>query len=176
MDWVALSLMTPLNLGGGAGSWLPGIVVVALGEPGVPVVCCAIAGVPAGHHGCKESQPSEHHDPTDHHGSLLSQLASITEPSLLRRLATRHSPFRCVTYLRTRVCRYWQTCLRMEQGRGPVWVTIRIVVHRAYVSSGQSADITCVWSCQARYGMTMASAVASPISLAVSSATASAAI
>src|SRR6516225_10930240 len=35
--------MTPSNLGGGAGSWVPGIVVVALGEPGVPVVCCARA-------------------------------------------------------------------------------------------------------------------------------------
>jgi hypothetical protein len=38
--------MTPPNLGGGAGSWLPGIVVVALGEPGVPVVCCAAVGSP----------------------------------------------------------------------------------------------------------------------------------
>jgi hypothetical protein len=40
----AFSLMTPPNLGGGAGSWLPGIVVVALGEPGVPYTCCAEAG------------------------------------------------------------------------------------------------------------------------------------
>jgi hypothetical protein len=38
--------MTPPNLGGGAGSWLPGIVVVALGEPGVPVICCAAVGSP----------------------------------------------------------------------------------------------------------------------------------
>jgi hypothetical protein len=30
---LALSLMTPPNAGGGRGSWLPGIVVVALGEP-----------------------------------------------------------------------------------------------------------------------------------------------
>src|SRR6516162_4865970 len=46
LDWVVLSLMTPPNLGGGAGSWLPGIVVVALGEPGVPVICCARAAPP----------------------------------------------------------------------------------------------------------------------------------
>jgi hypothetical protein len=38
--------MTPPNSGGGAGSWLPGIVVVALGEPGVPVICCASVGSP----------------------------------------------------------------------------------------------------------------------------------
>jgi len=30
-------LMTPPNLGAGGGSWLPGIVVVALGEPSWPV-------------------------------------------------------------------------------------------------------------------------------------------
>jgi hypothetical protein len=34
----------PRNGCGGGGSWLPGIVVVASGEPGAPVVCCAIAG------------------------------------------------------------------------------------------------------------------------------------
>src|ERR1035438_6546335 len=37
-DWRALSLMTPSNFGSGAGNCLPLIVVVALGEPGVPVV------------------------------------------------------------------------------------------------------------------------------------------
>src|SRR6476660_9933686 len=34
----AVSLMTPPNAGSGGGSSLPSIVVVALGEPGVPVV------------------------------------------------------------------------------------------------------------------------------------------
>jgi hypothetical protein len=39
-----LSLITPPNCGAGAGSSLPLIVVVALGDPGVPVVCiCAFA-------------------------------------------------------------------------------------------------------------------------------------
>jgi hypothetical protein len=45
-------------LGGGAGSWLPGIVVVALGEPGVPVVCCAIAGVPAAITAARKASPA----------------------------------------------------------------------------------------------------------------------
>src|ERR1700746_238292 len=40
----ALSLITPPNLGSGGGSCFPSIVVVALGEPGVPVVwICARA-------------------------------------------------------------------------------------------------------------------------------------
>src|SRR3954451_20057056 len=40
---LALSLMTPPNFGGGGGSCLPSIVTVALGEPGVPLICWAIA-------------------------------------------------------------------------------------------------------------------------------------
>jgi hypothetical protein len=39
----ALSLITPPNFGAGAGSCFPSMVVVALGEPNVPVVCCARA-------------------------------------------------------------------------------------------------------------------------------------
>jgi hypothetical protein len=39
-----VSLMTPPNFGSGAGSWFPGIVVVAPGDPGTPVVCCACTG------------------------------------------------------------------------------------------------------------------------------------
>src|SRR5215472_12555866 len=43
-DWSALSLITPPNFGSGAGSCFPLIVVVAPGEPGVPVVwICALA-------------------------------------------------------------------------------------------------------------------------------------
>src|SRR6266478_838972 len=38
---VASCLMTPPNGGGGAGSWLPSMVVVALGEPKTPVTCGA---------------------------------------------------------------------------------------------------------------------------------------
>src|SRR2546429_452436 len=41
---LALSLITPPNFGGGGGSCFPSIVVVALGEPGTPVTCCAAAG------------------------------------------------------------------------------------------------------------------------------------
>src|SRR5215469_6968630 len=43
LDCMALSLITPPNFGSGAGSCLPLMVVVAPGEPGVPVVwiCCA---------------------------------------------------------------------------------------------------------------------------------------
>ena len=38
----AFSLITPPNFGSGGGSCLPPIVVVALGEPGSPVTCCAM--------------------------------------------------------------------------------------------------------------------------------------
>src|SRR3954471_9132714 len=44
VESVALGLMTPANFGGGAGSCLPSIVVVALGCPNIPVTCCAAAG------------------------------------------------------------------------------------------------------------------------------------
>src|SRR5271156_2604855 len=40
VESLALSLITPPNFGGGDGICLPSIVVVALGEPGVPVTCC----------------------------------------------------------------------------------------------------------------------------------------
>src|SRR5712671_4507972 len=43
LESVALSLITPPNFAGGGGSCFPSIVVVALGEPGVPVICCAVA-------------------------------------------------------------------------------------------------------------------------------------
>jgi hypothetical protein len=43
LDWRASSLIVPPNFGSGGGSCLPSIVVVALGEPRVPVIC----GVPA---------------------------------------------------------------------------------------------------------------------------------
>src|SRR6266852_5390220 len=44
-DSEAFSLITPPNSGSGGGSCLPSMVVVALGEPGVPVVwTCARAG------------------------------------------------------------------------------------------------------------------------------------
>jgi hypothetical protein len=41
---VAFSVIVPPNLGSGAGIWLPGIVVVAPGEPSVPVMVCAVRG------------------------------------------------------------------------------------------------------------------------------------
>src|SRR5438552_14953040 len=43
-DSLVVSPITPPKFGGGAGSCLPSIVVVALGEPGVPVTCWAKAG------------------------------------------------------------------------------------------------------------------------------------
>src|SRR5450631_2113646 len=43
----ALSLITPPNFGGGGGSWLPLIVVVALGSPSTPVTVCAVTGAVA---------------------------------------------------------------------------------------------------------------------------------
>src|ERR1700745_481152 len=43
VDSEAFSLITPPNFGSGGGSCLPVIVVVAVGEPGTPVTCCADA-------------------------------------------------------------------------------------------------------------------------------------
>src|SRR6187399_3207652 len=44
LDSAAVSLITPPNFGSGGGSCFPSMVVVAPGEPGVPVVCiCAFA-------------------------------------------------------------------------------------------------------------------------------------
>ena len=43
-DCEAFSLITPPNFGSGGGSCFPSIVVVAPGEPGVPVICCASPG------------------------------------------------------------------------------------------------------------------------------------
>src|SRR4029077_17781071 len=44
LESVAVSLITPPNFGSGGGSCFPSMVVVAPGEPGVPVVCnCARA-------------------------------------------------------------------------------------------------------------------------------------
>src|SRR5690349_24005930 len=44
LDSVAVSLITPPNFGSGGGSCFASMVVVAPGEPGVPVVCiCARA-------------------------------------------------------------------------------------------------------------------------------------
>src|SRR6476659_1001432 len=44
LESVAVSLITPPNFGSGGGSCFPSMVVVALGEPGVPVVwICAVA-------------------------------------------------------------------------------------------------------------------------------------
>src|SRR5471030_990376 len=40
---LALCLITPPNFVGGGGSCLPSIVIVALGDPGVPLICWAIA-------------------------------------------------------------------------------------------------------------------------------------
>src|SRR6516225_4671838 len=44
VDSEAFSLITPPNFGSGGGSCLPVIVVVASGEPGVPVICWANVG------------------------------------------------------------------------------------------------------------------------------------
>src|SRR5215469_1720039 len=43
-DWSACRPISPPNFGGGGGRYFPSIVVVAPGEPGVPVVCCAVVG------------------------------------------------------------------------------------------------------------------------------------
>jgi hypothetical protein len=42
-DCKAFSSIEPLNGCGGGGKYLPSIVVVALGEPGTPVVCWSLA-------------------------------------------------------------------------------------------------------------------------------------
>src|SRR5215467_7826925 len=47
LESFASMLTVPSNGAGWGGRYLPSIVVVALGEPGVPVVCCANAGTKA---------------------------------------------------------------------------------------------------------------------------------
>src|SRR5438094_10118627 len=42
-DCSAPSLITPPNFGSGGGSCFPLMLVVALGDPSVPMTCCAIA-------------------------------------------------------------------------------------------------------------------------------------
>src|SRR6516225_9578313 len=41
LESLAVSLITPPNFGFGGGSCLPSMVMVASGEPGIPVICCA---------------------------------------------------------------------------------------------------------------------------------------
>jgi hypothetical protein len=41
LESLAVSLITPPNFGSGGGSCLPLMVMVASGEPGVPLICCA---------------------------------------------------------------------------------------------------------------------------------------
>src|SRR5262249_32524522 len=58
VDCAALRPILPSNFWGGGGSWLPGIVVVASGEPGTPVVCWA--GVVIPNASSKEAATSPH--------------------------------------------------------------------------------------------------------------------
>jgi len=44
---LASSLITPPNCGGGGGSCFPSMVMVALGDPGVPVICWPMTGIAA---------------------------------------------------------------------------------------------------------------------------------
>src|SRR5215469_6334889 len=44
LDWSAFSLVTPPNFGSGGGSCLPLMVVVAAGDPAVPLICWASEG------------------------------------------------------------------------------------------------------------------------------------
>src|SRR5271157_1626332 len=46
VESLALSLIAPPNFGGGGGICFPSMVVVALGEPNVPVTCCAEIALP----------------------------------------------------------------------------------------------------------------------------------
>jgi hypothetical protein len=47
LESVAFMLITPPKAGGGGGRYFPSMLVVALGEPGTPVVCWAIPGIAA---------------------------------------------------------------------------------------------------------------------------------
>jgi hypothetical protein len=58
VDSVAFSLITPPNCGSGGGSCFPLMVVVALGEPGVPVVCIS----PAKHEAAVNTSAIPHRD------------------------------------------------------------------------------------------------------------------
>src|SRR5215471_7576798 len=58
LDCGAVSLITPPNLGSGGGSCFPSIVLVALGEPGVPEICWLRAGRPSAINNAKNA-PSD---------------------------------------------------------------------------------------------------------------------
>src|SRR5215468_11307353 len=57
VDCAALRSILPSNFCGGGGSWLPSMLVVAPGEPGVPVICCALAVAMAN---TSSAQPGSH--------------------------------------------------------------------------------------------------------------------
>src|SRR6266481_3560060 len=50
LESFASSLISPPNFGGSGGSCFPSSVIVALGEPGVPVICWANAFDPSDRH------------------------------------------------------------------------------------------------------------------------------
>src|SRR5664279_913890 len=45
VDSEAFIFITPPNFGAGSGSRFPLMVIVALGEPGVPLICCACVAI-----------------------------------------------------------------------------------------------------------------------------------
>ena len=67
MESLASCLMTPPNFGGGGGSCLPSMVVVALGEPGAPVTCCATGAEDVSPSTAKEM--SQYHECSFHSSS-----------------------------------------------------------------------------------------------------------
>ena len=97
---LGVELIVAAKFRGGFGRYLPSIVVVALGEPGVPVVCCwaYAAGMPASIIPANDS-PSQ---------VFLS--VSMTEPLPLCRKGTRGAerrPYLTAIFRRGRQQGYW---------------------------------------------------------------------
>src|SRR6516165_10608865 len=80
VDSEAFSLITPPNFGSGGGSCLPVIVVVASGEPGVPVICWANVGSAADRYPRASTETR-----AGHRGARMAGLL-CARPPLVRRV------------------------------------------------------------------------------------------
>src|SRR5208283_4073295 len=59
VESLALSLITPPNGSCGGGSCLPSRLMVALGEPGTPLICCARAALAFNRHAMVNAATSD---------------------------------------------------------------------------------------------------------------------
>ncbi len=90
-DSMAFCLITPPNLGSGAGSWLPLMVVVAPGEPGMPEVCWALRSTPPPKSVPETQAPQRAAPDIDHNSNIVHAY----RPSLSQRNRTKWRSIDC---------------------------------------------------------------------------------